>query len=581
MQRPAAAVKELLENAIDAHASGITLIVKEGGRALIHVIDDGDGMSSEDAAMAFERHATSKIATYEDLENIQTLGFRGEALASIAAVAQVELKTRQKSSDVGTKVRIDGDGKAKITPEATAVGTSMLVRNLFYNTPGRRKFLKTTNTEFKHVFDAVLRVAISHPSMTIKFISDDETILDLHPESYLERIGNVFGEKLSQTVFEFRHESAYATLSGFLGKPTYARKSRTEQYLFLNNRHIVSRGLNHAVFQAYEHLLEKGSFPFFVLFLTIDPKRVDVNVHPSKMEVKFDDESSMYRFVLSAIRNELSGHDLVPMMSVRSEAAGSGDDGMRFSQQHAATTQRTSGFDEVLGMKLPTFGAPVSQPPAIAGTQSADETMPLTAQQRGNEETFPTDRSTQAWQVHNKYLVVPVESGLMLVDQHAAHERVLYERAITRFKETNKQSQQLLFPLTIEMNAGDIALVRQLMPALDGLGFSLKIFGKTTVIVDGVPIDVKPKDEGKILQNILDLYKEDEQSVKLEPRERLAKSYSCKAAVKAGDPLNQPEIRSLLDQLFKTEIPYVCPHGRPVIIKLSLGELDKRFGRTS
>ena len=589
VQRPASAVKELMENSIDAGAKAITVIIKEVGKKLIHILDDGSGMSADDAAVAFERHATSKIATYEDLENIRTLGFRGEALASIAAVSHVELRTRQAASDVGTKVRIEGGIVLDISEDAPAPGTSIIVKNLFYNTPARRNFLKSNNTEFKHIFDVVQRVAISHPELAIKFVSDDEMILDLHAGDHEERLQEIFGEKFAQGLISFADENEYANVNGFLCKPDFARKTRTEQFLFMNNRYIVNRSINHAVFQAYEHLLEKGSFPLFILFLKIDPTRVDVNVHPSKMEVKFDDDSSIYRFVMSGVRKALSAHDLVPVAGMREENSQGQDFAMRFKTGTDSTPHRVASWEQLLRpigatdeitQTLPSSDHQESLDFNDTTLKKVDQSF--AAQSEPAHQITPTEQRRAAlWQIHNKYIFVPIENGVMIVDQHAAHERVLYERAVIRFDQVNTKSQQLLFPHTIELTAGDAALVHQLSPLLESLGFSLKMFGKTTVIVEGVPIDVKPGKEGTILQDVLDLFKEDEQKLKLEPREQLAKSYSCKAAVKAGDPLNDSEMRSLLDQLFATQIPYSCPHGRPVIVKLSLSELDRRFGRTS
>jgi DNA mismatch repair protein MutL len=573
VQRPASAVKELLENSIDAGARSLTIIIKDGGKSLIHVIDDGCGMNAEDALLSFERHATSKIATYDDLENIRTLGFRGEALASIAAVAQIELRTRQAGTDVGAKIRIDGGVILEQSPDAMHPGTSVLVRNLFYNTPGRRKFLKSALTEFKHISDAIQRVALSHPNLSIKLVSDDEVVYDLQPTDPERRIKEIFGEKVSKSVFAFREENDLASLSGFLGKPDFTRKARTEQYLFLNKRYVLNRNLNHAVFQAYEHLIEKGSFPLFVLFLTINPKRVDVNVHPSKMEVKFEDEGAMYRFVLHAVRNALDTHNLIPAAKMRDS----------LPEQRASlhlgvspTSQRITNWQELIRPQIPSS---VEQ----RDRARMELTLPEAPVIERPSPTLSEPVATEPvlWQLQNKYILVPTEDGIMIVDQHAAHERVLYERAVARFNEGHTKSQQLLFPHTIQMTAGDAALANQLLPHLEQIGFSLKLFGSTTVIVDGVPVDVKPGNEATILQEVIDLFKEDEQNVKLEPREKLAKSYSCKAAIKAGDPLKFAEMKSLLDQLFGTQVPYTCPHGRPVIVNLSIAELDKRFGRTS
>lgn len=583
VQRPASAVKELIENSIDSGAKSVTVIVKEGGRKLIQVVDDGCGMSPEDAALAFERHSTSKIAVLEDLENIRTLGFRGEALSSIAAVSQIELRTRPAASDVGTQVRIDGGLKIEISEESVSPGTSITVKNLFYNTPARRKFLKSTNTEFKHIYDVVQRVAISFPQLEIKFVNEDETLLHVRPSTLDERVREVFGEKLWKTIFHFEEVMEAVTVGGFLGKPDFARKTHVEQYLYLNNRFVINRSLNRAVYQAYEHLLEKGSFPFFVLFLSVDPRKVDVNVHPSKMEVKFEDESAMYRLVLSAVRTALASQDLIPAMGARE---GGGDVRLRFTPFAGGPQPRAARWEELFGVNR-TTGEILPRPaplPEQASAADIDEAFRSTAQapEPATQAQLPAAPSAgHTWQIHNKYIIVPIEIGLLIVDQHAAHERVIYERAVARFDQPNKKSQQLLFPQTIEMTAVDAALVHQLQPSLESLGFSLKLFGKTTVIIDGVPNDVKPGREVSILQDVLDLYKADEQGVKLEPRERLVKSFSCKAAVKAGDPLNEQEMRSLLDQLFATQVPYVCPHGRPVMIRLSLSELDKRFGRTS
>jgi DNA mismatch repair protein MutL len=576
VQRPASAVKELLENSIDAGARSITVIIKDAGKALLHVIDDGEGMSPDDALLAFERHATSKIGTYEDLENIRTLGFRGEALASIAAVGQVELRTRQGSAEIGTRVRVDGGIVIESAGDATQPGTSIAVRNLFYNTPARRHFLKSNNTEFRHIVDVVQRMAIAHPNMSIKLVSDEETIFNLHSAPLPERIQDLFGEKLFQTVFAFEEANELARINGFLGKPNFARKSNIEQYLFLNKRYVVNRAINHAVLKAYENLLEKGTFPFFVLFLEVDPHHVDVNVHPSKMEVKFEDEGSIYRFVLSSVRKALAAHDLIPSVSMSVGDSHEVMAGLRFQQRPSG--QRSGGWRELL-VGVSSTAQPEQTDSVQVDRQPLDGSMNLATVRPDVAQGERT--SMHVWQLHNKYIVLPTENGLMIVDQHAAHERVLYERAVSRFDATNSASQQLLFPHTIEMTSGDAALVQELLPHLERLGFRLKLFGATTVIVDAVPIDVKPGKEATILQEMIDLFKEDEHGVKLEPREKLAKSYSCRAAVKAGDPLNTSEMHSLLDQLFQTEIPYVCPHGRPVIIKMSLDELDRRFGRTS
>ncbi|HYQ86768.1 MAG TPA: DNA mismatch repair endonuclease MutL [Bacteroidota bacterium] len=574
VQRPAAAVKELLENSIDAGARVLTLVIKNGGKSLIQLIDDGAGMSREDAVLAFQRHATSKISSFEDLENIRTLGFRGEALASIAAVSHVEMRTKRGEDEVGTRVRIEGGEMKESSREAVPAGTSITLRNLFYNTPGRRNFLKSDSTELKHVIDAVQRIALSHPALSLKFVSNDEVILDLRPSDLGGRVRAIFGEPFARKIFAFQDDGQSARLHGFLGLPALGRKTRAEQYIFLNNRFIINRNLNHAVFKAYEHLLEKGSFPFFILCIDIDARRLDVNVHPSKLEVKFDDEGSMYRIVHSAVRRALSEHDLIPSAGFREEPAQVATANLRLKPEAGSPGGRVTNWRELIRTPAPRVRE--------SGSSSTDNRGFSSEPEIDSRAQFPDAVSaTLLWQVHDKYIMTPIEGGVMVVDQHAAHERVIYERVVKRFGEANAKVQQLLFPQTVELTPADAAMVGELLPLLERIGFSVKMFGKTTMIVDGVPVDVKPGAEKTILQDMLDLIKEDEQNTKLEAREKLAKSFSCRAAVKAGDPLTPPEMRSLLDQLFATKVPYVCPHGRPVMIKFSLAELDRKFGRTS
>jgi DNA mismatch repair protein MutL len=581
VQRPAAAVKELLENSIDAGAKAITVVVSRGGKSLIQVIDDGSGMGPEDAALAFSRHATSKITTIEDLERITTLGFRGEALASISAVAQVEMITRRAEDELGTRIRVGGSGAPVSAPDSAPAGTSITVRNLFYNTPARQKFLKSDATEFRQICDAVQRIALAHPSIALKFLNGEETILDLEPSGLPDRVSAVFGPSIAKTVFPFEGDAPDMSVRGFLGKPDFARRSRSEQYMFLNNRSVASRSLGHAVFKAYEHLLEKGTFPLFILYLSIDPQKVDVNVHPSKLEVKFGDEGAVYRFVYSAVRRVLSEHDLIPSAGVTASG-----EGLAFMQPEGRPAPASAPWRELLRTRIPGEDRSTGDPggPGLAvreGQADFESAREKGFHPSGAPQSPASPPQGPLWQIHDKYILAPVENGIMVIDQHAAHERVLYEKAVARFQGEGGGVQQLLFPHTFELSPADAALVGELLPFLTGLGFSVKLFGKTTIVLDGVPVDVKPGAEKTILPEILDLFKEDAHSVKLEPREKLAKSYSCKAAVKAGDPLNAAEMHSLLDQLFATKLPFVCPHGRPVMIRLSLAELDKRFGRTS
>jgi DNA mismatch repair protein MutL len=520
-------------------------------------------------------------------------------LASIAAVAQVEMKTRQSHADVGTMVRIEGSEIKEKGPAATEPGTSISVKNLFYNTPGRRNFLKTRQTELKNITDVVTRAALMFPEIGWQYVSDEEQLLDLKPKDSDGRVSDLFGERLFRALIKLEERSEFLHMAGYVGRPDFARKSRTEQFLFINRRPVVNRALNHAVFQAYEHLLEKGSFPFYALNLDIDPHRVDVNVHPSKLEVKFENESAIYRFMLSAVRKALGAHDLAPTVSMNAVPSDVGLDArLRFIPPPAQTD-----LADVAGR--PGEGAEVDPDIVLRRVERriGEEVM-----QRDGEATFPSDmRSVQRpaparilplkpmgagaeqhpipgqspiWQVQNKYILSQIRSGLLIIDQHVAHERILYEKAVANFENNLPSTQQLLFPQTVQLSATDYSLAKELIPHLEKLGFDLKPFGKNTVIIEGIPADVRVGSEALILQDVLDEYRNNEHTTTMDARDNLAKSFACKAAIKAGDRLNTSEMLVLIDQLFATQMPYVCPHGRPIVVKITVEELDRRFGRT-
>ena len=602
VQRPASVVKELAENSLDAGATRIEVIVKDAGKSLIQVADDGEGMSDEDALLAFQRHATSKISSAGDLENIRTLGFRGEALASIAAVAQVELTTRTADQDVATFVRVEGNEVKERSKSARPRGTSVIARNLFYNTPARRNFLKTRQTELKNITDVVTRLAMASPGIEWRYVCDDEVLLDLKPSPWIERLAGLFGRKAAEACIAVKESTEFLSVEGFIGRPDFSRKSRNDQFFYLNGRFILSRMLGHAVFQAYEHLMIHGTYPFAVLFLTIDPRHVDVNVHPSKLEVKFERESDIYRFVLSVVRKSLAQHDLVPSMGFRGqEGAPSGDARFSFQAPDAPSGGGWPGAPDWSSSHV----FPFEQKPAPAAVPGGASPLILNFEEMfqrrqsevpGESVVPPVGRIIQhvpstvesasagegraVWQVHNKYILAQVRNGVMIVDQHAAHERILYERAVANFENSLPTTQQLLFPETVELSAGDYSLAKELLPNLLRIGFDMKLFGKNTVVIEGIPADVRIGGERHILQEILDEYRANEHASGNEVRDALAKSFACKAAIKAGDRLTLGEMVALIEHLFLTKMPYVCPHGRPVVVKIPLEELDRRFGRT-
>jgi DNA mismatch repair protein MutL len=578
IQRPESVVKELLENSLDAGGTRILVRIKDGGKTLIQVVDNGQGMGKDDAVRSFLRHSTSKISSYDDLETIGTYGFRGEALASIASVARVTLKTRREQDDVAVVVEIDADGSPKISYEGREPGTSISVQNLFFKVPARKKFLKSDNTEFRHIYEAVQRVAVSHPQIALTFTSNDETILDLPPSTLQDRLVDVFGERKVESMVWTSELSELLSIEGFIGKPTFGQKGRTLQYLFLNKRYIVSRQINHAIFSAYEHLLTPGTYPFFLLFLTLNPRNVDVNVHPSKMEVKFDDEQGIYRFVAALVRKTLSTQNLVPSLDL-SEGEQSRIN-LRFTDRQHGQRPGGEGFEKGLGQ----FGGGIGQP---GGRRLADDLFRFSERHLMSGHSQPSSDgegsllpTSLVWQVHKKYILVQEENGLMIIDQHVAHERILYEQAIHRMNQNASSSQHLLFPHTVDLDAGQFSLYTELESHFHALGFDTKVFGGKTIVIEGVPQDVRAGSENQLLEDLLLVFGADRRSHITHARDSLAKMYSCKAAVKAGEPLTTSEMRGLVDQLFRTEIPYVCPHGRPVVLRISVEELDRRFGRT-
>jgi DNA mismatch repair protein MutL len=598
--RPASVVKELVENSLDAGATRIVVAVKDAGKTLIQVTDNGAGMNAEDAVLSLARHATSKINSVEDLENIRTFGFRGEALASIAAVAQVELRTRDESEDVAISIRVEASEIKEQSKEGMERGTSVTVKNLFYNTPARRNFLKSRQTELRNITDVVTRMAIGYPEVEWLYVNEEETLFHLKAKTKEDRLREILGEKQYGSLVPLNEKTEYVTLDGFIGRPDFARKGRIEQYVYLNRRYIQSRMVNHAVFHGYEHILEKGSFPFFIINISLDPRKIDVNVHPSKMEVKFENESNVYRMILSVVRKTLAANNLIPTVSFRSEEAGIEDNRLRFDRPQSGfgsgaalndspstlpvggmnwreQSERTeqSAFERMFDR--PSTG--LAQRDNVAVQAKVDQIIAHSSTS-GQGTAIGNQENRAIWQIHNKYIFSQVKSGLMIVDQHAAHERILYERVLSNFKNSIPTSQQLLFPQTIELAPNDYLLLNDLLPYMERLGFDLRLFGKNTVIVEGIPADVRVGDERQILEDVLNEYRMNEHSTTIDARETLAKSFACKAAIKTGDRLSPTEMIALVDNLFLTEMPYVCPHGRPIVVKISTEELDRRFGRT-
>jgi DNA mismatch repair protein MutL len=602
VQRPESVVKELLENAIDAGAGEIDLVVKHAGKSLIQVVDNGAGMSEEDAILSVQRHATSKIFTYEDLEAINTYGFRGEALSSIASVSQMEIKTCTREGEIGTYLRTDDSSNFVKEKGSFPKGTSVIVKNLFYNTPARRNFLKSDATELKHIIETFKREALSQPSVNFNMYNDDDLIFEFAAGTKEDRIKQVFADNMLDALVSVDEPTDFISLKGYTAKPNYLKKNKGDQYLFVNNRFVISRQINHAVFNAYEHLLEKGDYPFFILYLELDPHRIDINVHPSKLEIKFEDEKDVYNFVYSVIKKSIGSHDLIPSMTFDEEVTGS--EKLSFDNYKKVDkndfSDRPVFENKNINFKQTDYNKPrpsdaeidalfsslnKESRPADKIIENKDEIIrgisvlevDATVKTTGLEEIL----TPFIIQLHNKYILSQIRSGLMIIDQHVAHERILYEKALRAFDANIPFSQQLLFSQTIKVDPADFASLKELQSSLNKLGFEIRFFSKDTIVIDGVPQDVKPGSEINILNEILDEYRKNQKERHQGEQDSLAASFACKAAIKAGDKLTEKEMRLLVDQLFATSMPYICPHGRPIVIKVPLDEFDRRFGRTS
>jgi DNA mismatch repair protein MutL len=576
VERPASVVKELIENSIDAGGDEIVITIKSGGKGLIQIIDNGSGMTRDDAVLCFERHATSKIASWEDLLRVSSFGFRGEALASISSVSDIELKTKTENEDVGTVVRIHAGKISEVTQESSLRGTMISVKNLFYNVPARRNFLKTDSTEFRHIAGIIKKFAMAYPEIEFTLIHEEEKIFQLRKSDLPSRLEKVIGKEIMSYILPLDANQFGARVHGYISKPSFSYKTRGEQFLFLNKRPIYNRTVNYSVFSAYGHSIPKGDKPFFVLFLEWNPEEFDVNVHPSKAEVKFKDEQLLYRVVFHAVRDAMNTDSMIPSLSGEGQKSKAEIPGFQSSLQLETQTRSQpvfSGADQ-----QDSSPAAETAEESIAQFFKSEETGDKKVIQSQLTKRQPLPQNNMVWQLHNRYIVSQIKSGLAIIDQHVAHERILYERALEAFDSSPIFSQQLLFPQTLEFSTEDFSVLEELLPMIERLGFVIKKFGKRTVVVEAVPADVRLGNEQKILNDMIDEYKLNSHNSP-DPRDNLAKSFSCKSAIKSGDPLTVEEMNGLIDQLFATKFPYVCPHGRPIIIQLSLEELDKRFMR--
>ena len=606
VQRPESVVKELVENSIDSGANSIAVFIKGAGKQLIHIVDNGDGMTKDDLTLSCKRHATSKIISTEDLEEIYTYGFRGEALASICSIAGIEIRTRQQNDEHGWKIISEPMKDEIIEPCNSDFGTQVFVRNLFFNVPARRKFLRTDLTEFRYISDTMLKFAISKPDIRFTFYDNDTLIFDLKPTLLENRIPELFGSNTIDSLLKVDYESEFFKVKGFIGLPILAKQSRSGQYFFLNGRSIVNKSLSHAVFSAYEHLIEHRANPFFILNIEVNPKQYDVNVHPQKHEVKFEDERHVYNIIHKAVIDALSKHNLAPEIRVKNFDSQTPFEKLEF-------TGANKNSDLLLVNKLtgeivsqqPQFQHNISNPYSQSYNQNWQQNRNFSNQRPNQVELsafdvlFSKDENhsdlqantyTQAdgnqkqfadvWQLHNKYIFAATEDGFIMIDQHAAHERILYERAIKAMNHDYAYSQQLLFPVTFKLNYPEFILLNEINDEIDALGFVIKILDNSIIELSGIPSDIPTGFEENALKEILEQYIEEQKIRHTDKRDYLAASFACKAAIKTGHIMSKEEITQLLKDLFTCQTPFCCPHGRPIILEFPLTELDKRFGRT-
>lgn len=597
VQRPASVVKELLENAIDAKATMIKLVVKDGGKTLTQVVDNGLGMSVTDARLSFERHATSKIKLAEDLFQLETKGFRGEALASIAAISHVEMNTRQPNAeDLGTQIRIEGSKVISQEPVVTPLGTSLAVKNLFYNIPARRNFLKSDQVELRHIIDEFHRVALAHPAIHFEMYHNGNELFDLPISNLRQRIVNVFGSKTNEKLVPLNEKTEVVTINGFVGKPAFAKKSRGEQFFFVNNRFIRSPYLHHAVVAAFEGLIKEQTYPSYYIFLDVNPGSIDINIHPTKTEIKFDDEHTIYAMLRSTVKHSLGQFNVAPVLDFERDA--NLDTPYDFKDKNARVptievdasfnpfqTEKKSnaGFSSRHYRKENTAGweslysGIKSDFKEDTGFSSVEFESEVTNRSLFETSGKETDSKLNTYQLRRKYIVSTIKSGMVIIDQQRAHQRVLYEKYLKNITVKQALSQQLLFPLQLHYSPSDVMLVSQLRESLEYTGFAFDSLSGETIKITGIPMNVNESEVGMILEHMIADFKEDIPDTDFSQADRLSKTLSKSLAVKTGELLDSTSQEALVNNLFACKEPDLSPFNKPTYITITVDELDKKF----
>jgi len=579
IQRPASAVKELLENAIDAGADDIQLIVKDAGRTLVQVIDNGCGMSVTDARMSFERHATSKITEARDLFAIRTLGFRGEALASIAAISQMELKTKRVEDELGSCIRIEGSSLIEQKACTASNGTNVAVKNLFFNVPARRNFLKSNTAELRHITEEFLRVALVNTSVSMSLQANNKPMYQLKKSKLKERLVAIYGKQYNERLVPVTEESSIANISGFIGKPEFARKTRGEQYFFVNGRYIRHPYLHHSVEQAYQELLPADSHPSYFIYIETDPDKIDINIHPTKTEVNFQDQQHLYAILKSAVRQSLGKFNITPAIDFDVEQSISFLPQDKHAEVKNPFDTKTSEYN------------PFDTPPPARKTETGRERSNREHWENLYEERqLPSDgkeniftnadidsSSSGLFQYLGKYIVTATANGILLINQRRAHERILFDRFMQQMETEKAHSQQELFPQQITFPLSDAEIIRELKPELEKLGFSLNDLGKNTFVITGVPGDALNNNIKELLEKILDNYKKNLLDLNQDHRVNLARAMATNLAIKSEKVMSIEEMEALISQLFSSSTPETSPGGKKIISTLRKDDIEKLF----
>ena len=588
VQRPASVVKELLENAIDAGATKIKLLVKNAGKVLIQVIDDGKGMSVTDARLSFERHATSKIKVADDLFNLNTKGFRGEALASIAAIAHVEMKTKQALDELGTLLSVEGSVFTSQDVIATPNGTSIAVKNLFFNIPARRNFLKSDTVEFRHIIDEFQRVVLAHPSINFSMYHNGSDLFNLLKGNFRQRVVNTFGGKTNEKLVPVEETTEVLAISGFVGKPEYSKKSRGEQFFFVNNRFIKSPYLNHAITSAFEGLLQPGRHPSYFLNLQVCPRSIDINIHPTKTEIKFDDEQTMYAILRAAVKHSLGQFSIAPVLDFERDKNLDTPyefNGAQASHPKVEVDRAFNPFSKAHS-ETSSYTKPASQSweGLYVGLESKSNTDNFSQVSYESDEMTSsifddsTDRKVQkTFQLHNKYIINTIKSGMVVIDQNRAHERILYEDYLRKTTVNEAVSQQLLFPLQLNLSTSGISILKELQQALETTGFVFSTFTNESIELTGLPVGVKESDVLNVFDQLIHDIENEVPDVNFSISDLLSKSLAKSLAIKNGKKLERQEQEYIVNTLFSCKEPTISPSNKTIFTTIKVDELDKKF----